>query len=175
MQVTTTISIATPTTTISLITSISTAVTSITTPPVSSTPTTPTTSIPATSTTAVGPCANGAGPDSILTLDNGDVYGVCLNTDFSGGDVGTQTGLTSPQDLAQACSNTPDCVAGSKNKSSQVGLFKRARSPGTSNTGIDSVYRISTGNRPTTTPSNCVCPVLTTVTYRSIVEATSLL
>lgn len=118
-------------------------------------PAQPTTTAAATTASMIpsgnGPCANGAAPARTYTAANGDVYGICLNTDFPGGDLGVNpNGIASPEACAAACSTTPGCVAGNLLRDAQICYLKGTQQPASSNPGVDAVYKISSGAAPAT-------------------------
>lgn len=123
-----------------------------------------------TSAIATGVCAGGAGPDSTYTTSNGDVYGICKNTDFSGGDLTSVGSIVSPQACSDVCSQTAGCVAGSLVRGGQVCYLKSSRNPATSNSGVDSIYKISSGS---TASNSASATSMNSVSSASIVTAST--
>jgi hypothetical protein len=123
-----------------------------------------------TMTTDTGVCFGGSIPKSILTVSNGDVYGICSGNDFYGGDLQDGAPMPDLEACNEACSKKSNCVAVSFTSGSC--WLKETRNSASLNTNVDAAYKISSGSQSTTTSaSTAMVKILTLETITTFTDS----
>lgn len=145
-------------TTSSVVSTLSTSTTSSTTTPTiissMSSTTFSTNTRGATTSSTTGLCYGGVAPTSTKTASNGDVYGVCSGDDFYGGELPSPNSSSTANDIGQcieACSKTDGCIAAAFVARTGTCWQKNVRNDASINNGVEAIYKISSGTKPTTT------------------------